>query len=85
MTGKETMIEQKVTYTLQTGDKFIIIRDVPARVCEETGERFFPLRLLKSFRISSGRKDNRQRSSKRLCMPLRHKFFQTICCSRFIR
>ena len=35
------MIEQKVTYTLQIGDKFIIIRDVPARVCEETGERFF--------------------------------------------
>jgi YgiT-type zinc finger domain-containing protein len=41
MNREETMIEQKVTYTLQTGDKFIIIKDVPARVCAESGERFF--------------------------------------------
>ncbi len=41
MNNKETMVEQKVTYTLQTGDEFIIIKDVPARVCVESGERFF--------------------------------------------
>ena len=37
----ETMIEQKVTYTLQTDDKLIIIENVPARVCLESGEKFF--------------------------------------------
>ncbi|MEG4842366.1 YgiT-type zinc finger protein [Microcoleus sp. B9-D4] len=38
---KETMVEQKVTYTLEVNGKFIIIENVPARVCVETGERFF--------------------------------------------
>ncbi|MFM9265519.1 YgiT-type zinc finger protein [Tychonema sp. BBK16] len=38
---KETMVEQKVTYTLEINGKFIIIENVPARVCLETGERFF--------------------------------------------
>lgn len=38
---QETMIERKVTYTLEMDDKFIIIENVPARVCLETGERFF--------------------------------------------
>lgn len=35
------MVEQKVTYTLQLDDKFIIIENVPARVCLESGEKFF--------------------------------------------
>ncbi|MEG4120601.1 YgiT-type zinc finger protein [Microcoleus sp. N9_B4] len=38
---KETMVEQKLTYTLEVNGKFIIIENVPARVCVETGERFF--------------------------------------------
>ncbi|XZN89427.1 MAG: YgiT-type zinc finger protein [Microcoleus sp.] len=37
----ETMVEQKVTYTLEISGKFIIIENVPATVCLETGERFF--------------------------------------------
>jgi len=37
----ETMKETKVTYTLETDGKFVIIENVPARVCEETGEQFF--------------------------------------------
>ncbi|MGD9730899.1 MAG: YgiT-type zinc finger protein [Desulfamplus sp.] len=37
----ETMVEQKVTYTLQLDDKLIIIENVPARVCLESGEKFF--------------------------------------------
>lgn len=37
----ETIVEQKVTYTLEINGKFIIIENVPARVCLETGERFF--------------------------------------------
>jgi len=37
----ETMTETKVTYTLEMDGKFFIIENVPARVCEETGEQFF--------------------------------------------
>ena len=37
----ETMKETKVTYTLEMDGKFVIIENVPARVCEETGEQFF--------------------------------------------
>ena len=40
-TWQETMVEQRVTYTLEVQGKFIIIEHVPARVCVETGERFF--------------------------------------------
>jgi YgiT-type zinc finger domain-containing protein len=37
----ESLIEQKVTYTLELDGKFYIIENVPARVNLETGERFF--------------------------------------------
>ncbi len=37
----ETLKDVKVTYTLEMDDKFIIVENVPARVCEETGEQFF--------------------------------------------
>lgn len=37
----ETMLETKVTYTLEMDGKFFIIENVPARVCVETGEQFF--------------------------------------------
>jgi YgiT-type zinc finger domain-containing protein len=40
-TLKETMVEQKVTYMLEKDGKFIIVENVPARVCIETGEQFF--------------------------------------------
>lgn len=35
------MRETKVTYTLEMNGKFYIVENVPARVCEETGEQFF--------------------------------------------
>jgi YgiT-type zinc finger domain-containing protein len=38
---KETMIEKQVTYTLEHQGKFYIIKNVPARVCKETGEEYF--------------------------------------------
>ncbi len=38
---KERLVEQKVTYTLEMEGKFYIVENVPARVDEETGERFF--------------------------------------------
>lgn len=41
MSTKETMVERKVTYTLEKDGGFIIVENVPARVCVETGEQFF--------------------------------------------
>ena len=38
---KETFVEQKVTYVLEQGGRVVIVEHVPARVCVETGERFF--------------------------------------------
>ncbi len=38
---KETMVEKEVTYTIEHDGEFCIIEHVPARVCEETGEKFF--------------------------------------------
>jgi len=38
---KETFVERKVTYAIEVDGKFIIIENVPARVCLETGERLF--------------------------------------------
>lgn len=48
---KETMIETKVTYTLELGGKFYIIEHVPARVCRETGEQFFSPETVKRVQV----------------------------------
>jgi YgiT-type zinc finger domain-containing protein len=37
----ETFVEQTVTYTLELEGHIIVIENVPARVCVETGERLF--------------------------------------------
>ena len=37
----ETMVEKTVTYVLELEGKLIIIENVPARVCLETGEKYF--------------------------------------------
>ena len=38
---KETMVERKVSYTVEVEGKLIVVENVPARVCLETGEQFF--------------------------------------------
>lgn len=38
---KETFTEKRVTYTLSCNGQFFIIENVPARVCNQTGEEFF--------------------------------------------
>ena len=38
---KEKLVERRVTYTLEHEGKFYIMENVPARVDEETGDRFF--------------------------------------------
>jgi YgiT-type zinc finger domain-containing protein len=36
-----TFVEKKVSYTLEMEGRVILIENVPARVCVETGEPFF--------------------------------------------
>jgi YgiT-type zinc finger domain-containing protein len=38
---KETLVDTKVTYTLECDGQFFIVENVPARVCAENGERYF--------------------------------------------
>ncbi len=38
---KETLVDRKVTYTVELEGKVIIIENVPARVNTETGEQLF--------------------------------------------
>ena len=40
-THNETLVEKKVTYSIEVDGRFVIIEDVPARVNVETGERYF--------------------------------------------
>jgi YgiT-type zinc finger domain-containing protein len=35
------MVERNVTYTLEVEGRIVIVENVPARVCEETGEQYF--------------------------------------------
>jgi YgiT-type zinc finger domain-containing protein len=37
----ETFVERQVTYAIEVDGQFIIVENVPARVCLETGERLF--------------------------------------------
>ena len=37
----ETYVERKVTYHVELDGTLVLIENVPARVCVETGERFF--------------------------------------------
>ena len=45
MTGNEvwneTLVEKRVTYSIEVDGRFVIIEDVPARVNVETGEKRF--------------------------------------------
>ena len=38
---KQTFIEKKITYTFDVAGKTLIMEDVPAIICVETGEQFF--------------------------------------------
>lgn len=41
MSKTERLVERRVTYTLEVDGNLYIVENVPARVDEETGERFF--------------------------------------------
>lgn len=39
--SEEQLVERLVTYTLEVDGKLVVVENVPARVNDETGERFF--------------------------------------------
>ena len=39
--NEERLVERLVTYTIEVDGRLIVVEHVPARVNEETGERFF--------------------------------------------
>lgn len=39
--AEERFVDQRVTYTLQVDGKVVIVENVPARVCLDTGEPYF--------------------------------------------
>ena len=47
--SEERFVEQNVTYTLQIEGRFVIVENVPARVSERTGERFFSPETVESL------------------------------------
>ncbi len=54
---KETMLDAKVTYTVQYGGKFFVVENVPARGCVETGEQHFAPETVEHIQaIIGGRK-----------------------------
>ena len=59
----ETMIESRVTYTIELDGRVIVVENVPARVCVETGERFYsPQTVERIHQIVQG-KDKPSRTS----------------------
>ena len=38
---EQTFVEQRVSYTVETGGQLVLVENVPARVCVETGEQLF--------------------------------------------
>ena len=38
---KETIVNTTVTYTLEYQGRLYVVEHVPARVCQDTGEKFF--------------------------------------------
>ena len=46
---EERFVDQKVTYTLEIGGRFVIVENVPARVSERTGERYFSPETVESL------------------------------------
>jgi len=58
---KETLVDARVTYTLEHAGKFYVIEHVPARVCKETGEQFFAPETVERIQalIKSNKKPDR--------------------------
>lgn len=57
----ETFVHQRIKYTMDVNGELIVIENVPARVCVETGEQLFSPETVERLQkmISSKAKPNR--------------------------
>jgi YgiT-type zinc finger domain-containing protein len=53
---KDTMVEKKVAYTIESDGRLVVIENAPARVCVETGEQFFSPDTVEHIRAIIGGK-----------------------------
>jgi len=55
------MVDTKVNYILEHGGKVFIVENVPARVCQETGEQYFAPETVEHIQalLKSRKKPNR--------------------------
>lgn len=60
-TREERLVERLVTYTIEVDGRVVVVENVPARVNEETGERFFRPETVEALQeiIRGGRKPSR--------------------------
>lgn len=58
---QKTLIAKNITYTLEVKGKFFMIENVPARVCEETGESFFSPETVERIQQLIGGQEKPQR------------------------
>ena len=59
--GEERLVTRLVTYTLEVDGQVVVVEHVPARVNDETGERFFAPETVEKLHqiIREKRKPNR--------------------------
>ena len=46
------IVEQEVTYTLETGGKFIVVERVPAKVCLQCGEKLYSAETVERLQVT---------------------------------
>ena len=63
----EQIRDERVTYTLQVDDRFFVIENVPARVPQRTGERFFSPETVERIQSIVWGQARRSAFSKRPC------------------
>jgi len=64
--GRGVLEEQRVTVDFRWGDKLVIIENVPAKVCNECGERYYSAKVVREMEqiVKGGRKE------RELCVPV---------------
>lgn len=59
--GRGILEDKRVTVDFRWGDQLVIIKDIPAQVCNECGERYYSLEVSKEMDriVQQGRTDHK--------------------------
>ena len=59
--GRGILEEKHVTVDFRWGEELVIIENVPAKVCNECGERYYPARVVRQMeRIAKEKREGRE-------------------------